>query len=129
MPNELTLIRSARSAGNGVGTTGTVNLYLSKATSRDVSVYSISHLYRYFLCQKKLTLGVWLAELDVGWNGLVFQRQDGLDNTGDSRRAFRVAEVGFHRAYVDPSSTKDLPYCMCLNWIAGRRPRAVALNC
>jgi hypothetical protein len=77
IPNEFTLIRSARSVGHGVALTGTLNfsplngttLLLPSEGSNDIGS-DLRH-----------TLGVRGGELDVWRNGLIFQGQHSLDQT------------------------------------------------
>lgn len=44
----------------------------------------------------RLTLGIWLVELDIRWDYIVLQRQDPFNETGKSRCTLRVAYIGFH---------------------------------
>ena len=74
-----------------------------------------------------ITVGIGCFELDVWGNRFILQGQNSFDQASKSRTAFRVSDVGFHRADIQFPFTKDVSHRFRFDTIARGGARSVAL--
>lgn len=98
IPKELTTTSWSWLAGQGSGFRGTLSLNLSNGTIVLYHVNDSDYGGRFKKAENMshLTFWIWCLEVDIWRDGVMFKRQCHLDHTGEHRRSFTVAEIGFH---------------------------------